>query len=265
MSILLELFPYAIIIGFLLGVISPLYGINVVLRRILMVSLSLPQVSMLGVTIGLILGISPYLPSSILTIIAGIVLSLPLERYRISKEGVAVILFLASNAFIYLLLNLSNVSFEEVKGSLAGNFLISSQSDCIIYALLALVSLIVFIKIFKINILSATDYDFVKVINKKIHLFEGIFFILLSLFISISTKITGSLLVFSSLIMPVYFAMMFSNRFKRIILISIIYNLICIYTGLYVSYILDFSSSYTIVALQVCLFLIVRVLRIKTK
>ncbi len=109
---IIQLFPYALIIGLLMSIMSPLYGTNVVLKRIIIVSLALPQAAVMGAAIGQLIGIPDYITSAIVTVSAGIVLSYPYEKFHISREGIAVFIFLFSSSVTYLIINFSHLHFK---------------------------------------------------------------------------------------------------------------------------------------------------------
>lgn len=61
----MDIFSYdfmirAILVGFMLGIIIPLIGVNVVVKRLSMIGDALSHSSLAGVTIGLFFGFNPY-------------------------------------------------------------------------------------------------------------------------------------------------------------------------------------------------------------
>ncbi len=254
---LIQLFPFALGIGFMMSVLSPLYGVNVILKRIIIVSITLPQASVLGIALGHLFNIPTYVSSSIITMAAGLILSYPFERLYISREGISVFIFLFCSAATFLIINFSHLHFDDIKYALYGNFLISNKNDLIVYTIFFLISVLYMTKFIKSSLLVTTDYTFAKSININVGLIETLYFIMLSLFISMTTKIAGTLLSFSSLIIPVYASFMLSNKFNRIFFYGIIFTLVTTFAGIYFSYTLDVSTSELIIILQLVLFIMI--------
>ena len=84
---MLNLFQYSFIvrgmeIGVLIGIIAPLIGTFLVLRRYALIADTLAHVSLAGVAIGLLFAFNPLVGA----IIAAVVSSVAVERLRLSKR-----------------------------------------------------------------------------------------------------------------------------------------------------------------------------------
>ena len=102
---MLEIFQYSFMIralqaGVIVGLICPLIGIFLVLRRYSLMADTLAHVSLAGVAIGLITKLNPVLTALITSIISSIVI----ERLRFSKKNL-------------MSIGLSDLSFRKLSHS----------------------------------------------------------------------------------------------------------------------------------------------------
>src|SRR5437868_6949466 len=108
-----DLFQYSFIVrgmevGLIIGMIAPLIGIFLVLRRYSLIADTLSHVSLAGVAIGLLLKINPLVSA----IAAAVISSVTIERLRLSKrvygESALSIFLSGSLAVAIVLISLSN-------------------------------------------------------------------------------------------------------------------------------------------------------------
>ena len=69
--------------------------------------------------------------------------------------------------------------------------------------------------------------------------------------ISISAKTIGSLIVSSLLVLPSISAMQYTKTYKNTLIVSIIFSVIFVYLGLFISYALNLRPGSVIVLLSV--------------
>src|SRR5436190_21300464 len=84
---MLSIFQYSFMIrafeaGIIIGIVAPLIGIFLMLRRYSLIADTLSHVSLAGVAIGLLLKINPLITA----IIAAVISSIAIERLRLSRR-----------------------------------------------------------------------------------------------------------------------------------------------------------------------------------
>jgi zinc transport system permease protein len=136
-----DLFQYDFIIrgfeaGIIIGLIAPLIGIFLVLRRYSLIADTLSHVSLAGVAIGLLLKVNPIITA----IAAALISSLAIERLRLSKkvygESALAIFLSGSLALAIVILSLAHGFNTNLFNYLFGSIVTVKQTD--IYIILGL-------------------------------------------------------------------------------------------------------------------------------
>src|SRR4030042_3364836 len=131
---MLELFTYGFIIrgleaGIIVGIIAPLIGIFLVLRRYSLIADTLSHVSLAGIAIGLLLRINPLITAMITTLSA----SLFIERLRATKkvygESALSIFLSGSLAVAIILLGIAHGFSVDLFSYLFGRIVTVKQTD----------------------------------------------------------------------------------------------------------------------------------------
>lgn len=76
----------AILVGFMLGIIIPLIGVNVVVKRLSMIGDALSHSSLAGVTIGLFFGFNPLLGAFIACLVASFLIEFIRKKVNFLKR-----------------------------------------------------------------------------------------------------------------------------------------------------------------------------------
>ena len=93
--------------------------------------------------------------------------------------------------------------------------------------------------------------------NIRTGFWDFLFFIVLGLVISISSKIVGLVLVFSFIVVSPTIALLFSRNLIPVIIISALIGVISTVTGMFFSYTIDLPTSQTVCVLNVGIMIIV--------
>ena len=78
---IIQTFPYAVGIILYISVIAPFYGLNAALRRMVLIGLTLPHTSALGVIIGHWLNIPVYVTAPLVTISVILIIYLSFDKF----------------------------------------------------------------------------------------------------------------------------------------------------------------------------------------
>ena len=133
-----NIFQYGFIVrgleaGVIVGIIAPLIGIFLVLRRYSLIADTLAHVSLAGIAIGLLLGINPVLTALGTAVVA----SLGIERLRTSKRVYgesALALFLSGSlALAVVILSLAHGFNANLFNYLFGSIVTVTTNDVIEY------------------------------------------------------------------------------------------------------------------------------------
>jgi manganese/iron transport system permease protein len=136
-----------------------------------------------------------------------------------------------------------------------GNILAIADEDVVQVAIISGVSLLVMIFIWKDLMVTFFDESHARSIGINTTRLKVIFFTLLSACTVAALQTVGACLVVAMVVTPGATAYLLTDRFGRLIVISITLGVSTSFIGAYLSYFLDGSTGGVIVVLQTALFL----------
>ena len=254
---MLNLFGSSFYIGILIAVVCSVFGVFVVIKRVVFIGITLSEVSALGIAVALVLKINTTLGAVLMTLICVSLLSYPFERIRIPRDAVLGAMFVLASGLSIILVSESGFGLEKVTSILNGNLLYSSTGDFISACCVLIPALLYLIVFFRPTVYSFIDPEFSKIMNIRTGFWDFLFFIVLGLVISISSKIVGLVLVFSFIVVSPTIALLFSRNLIPVIIISALIGVISTVTGMFFSYTIDLPTSQTVCVLNVGIMIIV--------
>jgi zinc transport system permease protein len=256
---------HALIAGLIIGLVSPLVGIFLVVRRLSLIAEALSHITMSGVAAGLLLqknftffaGISPLFAGMSFAVIGSIFVERIRQFYRSYQELAIPILLSGGIAVGVVLIGLGNGFGVDISGLLFGNILAINSQDLWLIGIVALL-VICFIYLF-FKELFALSFDeehavLTGIRGKWIHM---IFMVMVAMVISVAIRVVGILLVSALMTLPVAASMQLSLSFRKTALLSIIFAEFSIIAGLVFAYWLDIASGGAIVLVSIALLLFV--------
>lgn len=260
-----EFIRYSFISGLIAGLIAPLIGTFIVIRRLSLIADALSHVTLGGITFGVYL--SSLLSMAINPLITGILFSvlgaLGIERlrsvYKHYQELAIPIIMSFGVALSVLFLSLADGFNQDLFGYLFGSISAVNSFDLILISIIGVVVLIFIYLLYKEMFLVSFDEEYANVMNisKWIHF---LFIIVVALVISASMRIVGILLVSALMTLPVAAAMRVTSSFKQLMIMSVIFGELSVIIGLFLSFHLNVSPGGTIVLISLALLAITIIL-----
>jgi zinc transport system permease protein len=243
-----EFIQRAFLAGTLLGIISPLIGNFLVVKRYSGLSDTLSHVSLLGISLGLVGGFFP----PFIAILFSVFVSIFLVHYKgfegIYKEAFLTLLMSASLAGVAIILKVSNGFRTSLFSYLFGSLNTVSQQNLIGLAFVSVASLIIVKVCYSKFLLVCFDEDFAKLKGVNVNLYKTLLAILAATVISFGIQIFGIMLMSAIIISPVIIALLFSRSFLGNILWSIAISLLSIWASIFLSFrIVDLPTSSLVV------------------
>lgn len=261
-----EIFQYGFIVrgleaGILIGLIAPLIGIFLVLRRYSLIADTLAHVSLAGVAVGLLFKINPLWTA----LGASAISSIAIERLRISKKiygETALSIFLSGSlALAVVIIGLSHGFSVDLFSYLFGSIVTVKQTDVfLILGLGALITISIFL-FYKELVYIAFDEEAATVAGLPVKMFNTLFVLLAAIMIAISIPIIGILLISALLVLPTITALQLKKGFKTTLLWAEIFSIFSIVSGIITSFYLNTSSGGTIVLIMLGIFGIVLLIK----
>lgn len=258
-----EFLQNAFLSGLLIGLIAPLLGVFIVVRRLSLIADALSHVTLAGIAASLLLERKLGLTQPINPIYMGITFSVAgslfIERlrtvYKHYQELAIPIILSGGIGLGVIFISLADGFNTDLFNYLFGSLSAISRSD--LWTILGISVLVILIIIFLYKELFLLSFDeehaTVSGINAKtIHF---IFTVTVALVIAASMRIVGILLVSSLMTLPVAGAIRIAKGFKQTIILSVVFGELAVIFGLLLSYYLDLAPGGTIVVLAIMILL----------
>jgi len=206
-----------------------------------------------GVAAAYILGA----PFAIGAFFAGILASLGMnfvkQQTRLREDAVIGLVFTSLFALGLLMASIwpTSVSIQTI---VLGNILAIADEDVVQVAIIAGVTLLIMVFIWKDLMVTFFDENHARSIGLNTTLLKVIFFTLLSACTVAALQTVGACLVIAMVVTPGATAYLLTDRFGRLIVISMAIGATTSFVGAYISYFLDGATGGVIVTLQSLLF-----------
>ncbi len=177
------------------------------------------------------------------------------QHSRLREDAVIGIVFTSLFALGLLIASISPTAVN-IQTIVLGNILGISNEDVVQVALIAAVSLAVLTLKWKDLMITFFDENHARSLGINTGLLKILFFTLLSACTVAALQTVGALLVVAMVVTPGATAYLLTDRFGRLIVISIALGATTGFVGAYISYFLDGATGGVIVTLQTLLFLL---------
>jgi zinc transport system permease protein len=244
----------AFLAGSFVAVTCSMLGLFLVLRKMSLIGDGLSHVSFGAIALGLFFGIYPLYAAIPLVILASILILKISEHAKIYGDAAIGIVSAIGIASGVILASLSSGFNVDLFSYLFGNILAIRTAEVLMSTGLSILVLML-IYFFYWDLFSATfDEEYAKTTGAKTEFINLLLSILTAITVVLSIKIVGVMLVSALLILPGVSALQISKHFKSTILISALFALLSIITGITASFFLDLPAGATIVIVNALFF-----------
>jgi zinc transport system permease protein len=255
---------YAFMAALLMSITCGIIGTYIVSRRMVFISGGITHASFGGVGLGYFFGFPPLAGAAVIAILAALTTERLTRTKAIRNDSIIAIMWSLGMAIGIIFVYLSPGYAPNLMSFLFGSIITVSRTDLwFMFALAMLVGL--FFTIYYRPILYVSfDEQFARTRGIPVMLFNYLLITLVALTIVLSIRIAGIILVLSVLTVPQNIANLFTNRFGRIMVISVLIGFLASVSGLFLSYILDIPSGATIIFILVLMYLAARFIKVVT-
>jgi len=249
--------------GLLIGLIAPLLGAFIVVRRLSLIADALSHVTLAGIAFGLFMEkkfhaaiITPFYGGMAFSVIGSILIEKLRSVYKAYQEIAIPIILSGGVGLSVIFISLADGFNTELFNYLFGSVSAVSQKDFYTIIVISAVILISIGLFYKELVTLSFDEEHATVSgihSKQIHF---MFIVLTALVIAASIRIVGVLLVSALMTLPVAASMRLARGFKQMIFLSIIFGEIAVITGLISGYYLSIPPGGTIVMVSIVILLI---------
>ncbi len=264
---------FALVAGITVGLIAPLIGTVVVIRRISFIADTLSHFSLAGVSLGVFLSIilhgtnlgkiaSPLALGVIFSILGTLIIERLRNYYQKYKELSMPIVMSLGVSLSGIFIALSKGNANNITTSLLfGSIYTINTADLLSLIIIAIFILIIAIVYYNKIVVLCFDETYAKISGLNVKMMQTMITFILALFIAVFMKLVGALLIASLMIIPVAGSILISNSFKSSIIVAIIISEISVIIGLISSYVLELPTGSTIVLINVLLYLLIVIIK----
>jgi len=256
---------YTLFSGILIGLICPILGTFLIVRRLSMMADGLSHVTLSGVAAGMLLSkkiaflgaVNPLFFGMLFSVIGSLFIERLRKVYKAYQDLAIPIILSAGLGLFTVLVSIADGFTTDLYSYLFGKIVTVSRED--LYALLGVGAVVIGTVFFLYKELFAVSFDeeharVSGVARKTINLW---FMVLVALTIAASMRIVGVLLISALITIPVAASLQIARSFRQAILYATVFAEISVLSGLYFAYLLDWASGGTIVLMAVLLLLVV--------
>jgi ABC-type Mn2+/Zn2+ transport system permease subunit len=258
----------SVYISLLVGVSAPLVGMYLLLRRLVLMGVALPQVSSCGIALAFALHAWGWLPdlaagehslteerelaffgATALTLPAILALALLSRRTRGSVEALLGTAYVLAGAWAMLLLAANPLGEHGLLDLLKGQILAVTNGDLARAGSTFAVVIAVLYAFKKEFLLVSFDREMAVALRKNALFWDLLLFLLIGLTISVTVISVGPLVAFGFLLIPPLTAHLFARNMRQFAVLSAGLGVVAALAGFCVAYRLDLPPGATQVAL----------------
>lgn len=248
----------AVLVSVFISILCPSIGIFLVLRRYSMIGDTLSHASLAGVTMGLLAGQNPILGAFVFTSICGALIEF-LRNYFKKYTDLILTIVLSLSVGTAITIISSGKLKANADSFLFGSILTVTQFDMIMVLVLSIISVLTLVLLYHQMLYIAYDEEAARVAGVRVKLINYVFSILVASAISVSIRIVGVLVLSSMIALPVATALQLGKGFRVTLIFSIVFSMVDIMTGLFVSYYLNVAPGGFTALVSVAVLIIVLV------
>lgn len=262
---MLEIFQYDFMVrafgaGVAIGIIAPLIGMFLVVRRYSLMADTLAHVSFAGVAIGLLFQINPIISAIGLSVLASFGIEALHNRHRIFGESILALFLSGSLALAVVIISLAKGFNANLLSYLFGSITTVSTTDLWVTIGLAVVVFVAIVSLYKELFFASFDGELAVASGLPVKALNLAVVVLAAIAVALSIRIVGVLLIGALMVIPVISAMQFGRGFRTTLFISVALSLFSVVAGLFASYYFNVASGGAIVLVALAVFLITLVI-----
>ncbi len=258
-----EFLQNTFITGLLIGLIAPLLGTFLVVRRLSLIADALSHVTLSGIAASLYLSKTTVLFAGLNPLFFGmgfsVIGSILIERLRTvysHYQELAIPIILSGGIGVgVIFISLADGFNTELLNYLFGSVSAVSRTDLWVIAAISIFVIGIVIFLYKELFLLSFDEEHAKASGIPSKVIHFIFIIMVALVIAASMRVVGILLVSALMTLPVAAGMRVASGFKKTIFISILFGETAVIGGLVSAYYLDLAPGGTIVVISIAILL----------
>jgi zinc transport system permease protein len=254
-----EFLQNAFLTGVMIGILAPLLGVFIVVRRLSLIADALSHVTLAGIAaslllekkVGMMSGLNPLYLGMAFSVGGSLFIEKLRAVYKHYQELAIPIIMSGGIGLGVIFISLADGFNTDLYSYLFGSVSAVSRTDLWLIFIISLGVILAVILLYKELFLLSFDEEHAKASGIAARSIHFIFIVMVALVIAASMRIVGILLVSSLMTLPVAASIRIAKGFKQTILLSVIFGEVSVLGGLFTSYYLDLAPGGTIVMIAV--------------
>ncbi|WP_062515367.1 metal ABC transporter permease [Halobacillus sp. KGW1] len=259
-----EFLQNAAITGLLIGIVAPLLGVFIVVRRLSLIADALSHITLTGIAASLLLekkvtGINDWNPiyMGMVFSVGGAVLIERLRKVYKHYEELAIPIILSGGIGLgVILISLADGFNTDLFSYLFGSVTAVSRDSMWTVLVITMIVVMIVILFYKELFVLSFDEEHASVSGVNGRWIHLLFIVMVALVIASSMQVVGILLVSALMTLPVASALRIARSFKQTIGLSIAFGEISVMLGLFSSYHLSVPPGGTIVVIAILMLIL---------
>lgn len=248
-----SLFPKALLCGVIMAISCGVFGVFVLLHRVVFISIALTECAACGIAAAALWHVHPFTGAVSACLLAVVFLSRDWDNSVLPRDAILGALYTGAAALSVLLVAHSGMGLLEVKAMLYGDLILAADSDLWLLALVQIPVLSFGLLFLKPLVYTFLDRNAARLMGIPVKTVEFLFFLGLGLVVSAAGKTGGALLVFCLLVVPPAGALLLSRRLSSVLFLSAILGVLATLCGLTWSFHQDLPGNQCIVVVACAL------------
>lgn len=254
-----EFLQNAFLTGMMIGLIAPLIGVFIVVRRLSLIADALSHITLAGIAasmliekkIALVQGLNPIYMGMVFSVFGALFIEKLRKVYKHYEELAIPIILSGGVGLSVVFISLADGFNTDLFSYLFGSVTAVSRADVWTILTVTIAVVLAIYLFFKELFVLSFDEEHAAVSGVNAKSIHFLFIIMVALVIASSMRIVGVLLVSALMTLPVAASIRIARGFKQTLILSILFGEFAVIGGLVAAYYLDIAPGGTIVIFSI--------------
>ncbi|WP_102346617.1 metal ABC transporter permease [Bacillus sp. Marseille-P3661] len=254
-----EFLQNAFFTGIMIGILAPLLGVFIVVRRLSLIADALSHITLAGIAASMLLekkvmafqGLNPIYMGMVFSVGGSMLIENLRKIYKHYQELAIPIILSGGVGLSVVFISLADGFNTDLFTYLFGSVTAVSRVDLWTILIVTIVVISMIVLFFKELFILSFDEEHAVVSGINAKWIHFLFIVMVAIVIAASMRIVGVLLVSALMTLPVASSIRIARGFKQTILYSVLFGEIAVVGGLIVAYYLDIAPGGTIVIFSI--------------
>ena len=251
-------FQNALLGSLFASILCAMVGTYIVTRRLVFISGGITHASFGGVGLGVFWGLNPVLSAMVFAVLSAFGVQFLSHKSDIREDSAIALFWVFGMSVGIICCFLSPGFMPDLTAFLFGSILAIGFADIALLAVLTFLAAVIFLFAYRMILSVAFDVEFSRSQNLPVTAIEYIMMGLIAMTIVSVLRMVGIVLAISLLTVPQMTANLFTYKFKRIIVYSMLIGWIDCLVGLFFSYYFNVPSGAAIIFSGIVIYALAR-------